>query len=127
RKIVRRNRRKEARLVSNQDYVKTFAVDQTPKEAFDAINNVRGWWGGDFKGSTDKLGGEFTYRYEDLHRSKLKITEFIPNKKVVWLVLEGGPKFTKDHTEWKRTTRMLKIHRTGEKTEIGYTHAGLLP
>ena len=114
-------------MVSNQDYVKTFAVDQTPKEAFDAINNVRGWWGGDFKGSTDKLGSEFTYRYEDLHRSKLKITEFIPKKKVVWLVLEGGPKFTKDHTEWKGTKIMFEISKKGDKTEIRFTHQGLIP
>src|SRR2546425_10486645 len=110
--------------MSNQDYTKTFSVDQTPKEAFDAINNVRGWWGGDIKGSTDNLGGEFTYRYEDFHRSKQKIIEFIPKKKVVWLVLEGGPKFAKDQIERKETRNMFEIFKRGDKRQIRFAHHG---
>jgi len=38
----------------------TISVDQTPNEAFAAINNVRGWWSGEIEGATDKLGAEFT-------------------------------------------------------------------
>jgi hypothetical protein len=29
---------------SAKDYSTTISVDQTPKQIFDAINNVRGWW-----------------------------------------------------------------------------------
>ncbi|MGH2640032.1 MAG: SRPBCC family protein [Rhabdochlamydiaceae bacterium] len=112
--------------MSNQDYKTTFLVDQTPKEAFDAINNVRGWWGG-IEGSTDKLGAEFTYHYEDAHRSKQKIIEFIPNKKVVWLVTSGGPNFTKEKTEWKGTKIMFDVSKEGDKTRVQFTHQGLIP
>ncbi len=112
-----------------QNYTTTITVDQTPEEAFAAINNVRGWWTGDpgVEGSTAKLGDEFTYRYEDVHYSKQKITEFVPGKKVVWLVLDARLNFAKDKTEWKGTKITFEISKKGNQTEIRFTHVGLVP
>ena len=73
--------------MNNQNLTTTFTVDQTPEEAFAAIKNVRGWWSEEIEGNTGEPGDEFTYRYEDVHRCKMKLTEVIPGKKVVWLVL----------------------------------------
>jgi hypothetical protein len=75
--------------MTNANFTTTFMVDRTPEEVFAAINNVRGWWSGNIYGDTDKLGDEFTYRYEDIHRSTQRITESIPGKRVVWRVLDG--------------------------------------
>ena len=113
--------------MNHQDYTTTFTVDQTPEQAFAAINNVRGWWSGEIEGSTDKLGDEFTYRYEDVHRSKQKITELIPGKKVVWHVLDGYLDFTKDKTEWTGTDITFDISKMGDQTEVRFTHVGLVP
>lgn len=113
--------------MNNQNLTFTISVDQTPEEAFAAINNVRGWWSGNIEGSTDKLSDEFTYRYEDVHYSKQKITEFIPDKKVVWHVLDGYLNFTKDKTEWKGTDITFDISKKGDKTEVRFTHVGLVP
>src|SRR2546428_1283834 len=74
--------------MKSQNYSTTFIVDETPEEAFAAINNVRDWWSGNIEGSTNKLGYEWTYRYKDIHYSKQKITELIPGKRVVWHVLD---------------------------------------
>jgi uncharacterized protein YndB with AHSA1/START domain len=105
----------------------TFAVDQTPQEVFAAINNVRGWWSGEIDGRTDKLGEEWTYRYKDVHRSTQKITEFVPGKKVVWHVSDAQLNFVKDKTEWNGTDIVFEIARKGDKTEVRFTHVGLVP
>jgi hypothetical protein len=111
----------------DQDLSFAFVVDQPPQNAFAAINNVRGWWSGEIEGPTDKLGGEFTYRYKDIHYSKHKITELIPGKKVVWLVLDSSLDFIEDKTEWNGTKIAFDIAKKGNQTEVRFTHVGLAP
>ena len=111
----------------SQNYTTTIVVDQTPEEAFAAINNVRGWWTGKIEGKTNKLGEEFTYRYEDIHYSKQKITEFVPGQKVVWHVLDASLNFTEDKAEWKGTDITFEISKKEGKTEVRFTHVGLVP
>jgi hypothetical protein len=113
--------------MKSQNFTATFTVDQTPDEAFAAINNVRGWWSGEIEGSTDKLGEEWTYRYKDIHYSKQRITELTPGKKVVWLVLDGYLNFVADKTEWTGTTITFEISKKADKTEVRFTHLGLVP
>ena len=113
--------------MKNQNYTTTISVNETPKEVFAAINNVRGWWSEEIEGRTDKLGAEFNYHYEDVHRCKLKITEFEPGKKVVWHVLDNYFDFTKDKSEWKNTDIVFEIAKKGNKTEVHFTHVGLMP
>ena len=113
--------------MNNQNFTTTFSVDQTPKEAFDAINNVRGWWSGEIEGATDKLGDEFTYRYKDVHYTKQKLIEIVPDQRVVWLILDAYLNFTKDKTEWKGTKVVFEISKKGKQTEVRFTHQGLVP
>ncbi|HEY0611544.1 MAG TPA: hypothetical protein VGD35_17855 [Chitinophaga sp.] len=75
--------------MTTSDFTTTILVDQTPKEAFNAINNVRGWWSEEIEGSTEKLNDVFNYHFEDIHRCQLKIIEVIPDTKVVWLVMDN--------------------------------------
>ena len=109
------------------DFSTTLLVNQTPKEVFDAINNVRGWWSEEIDGSTNQLNDEFNYHYEDVHRCKMKIIEFIPNEKVVWLVLDNYFKFTQDKSEWIGTKIIFEISRPDDKTQLRFTHLGLVP
>jgi hypothetical protein len=110
-----------------QNFTATISVDQTPQEAFAAINNVRGWWSGEIEGDTDKPGAEFTYRYKDVHRSTQKITELIPGKRVAWHVVASDLSFLKDKSEWNGSDIVFDISRKGSKTEIRFTHVGLVP
>lgn len=109
------------------DFTITILVDQSPKEAFNAINNVRGWWSTAIEGSTDKLNGDFIYHYKDIHYSKIKLIELVPDQKVVWLVLEEYFKFTENKSEWKGTKIIFDISRTDHQTAIQFTHQGLVP
>jgi uncharacterized protein YndB with AHSA1/START domain len=114
-------------MKKNRDFTTTFSVDQTPEEVFEAITNVRGWWSGELDGPTDELGGEFTYRYQELHFSKQKVTELVPGKRVVWLVLDSYLEFIEDKREWNGSRVIFDIARKGDKTEVRFTHAGLVP
>jgi hypothetical protein len=111
--------------MNSKDYTTSFTVDQSPEEVFDAINNVRGWWSGEIDGSTNKVGADFTYRYQDVHRSTQKITELVPGK-VAWHVLDAQLDFVKDKTEWNGTDVVFEITKNGYKTELRFTYAGLV-
>ncbi len=56
--------------MTEKSYTTTFRVHATPEEVYAAINDPRAWWDGEFEGSTDSVGDEFTYRYEDLHTAR---------------------------------------------------------
>jgi hypothetical protein len=113
--------------MENQSFTTTIMVDQTPKEVFNAINNVRGWWSEEIEGNTNKLNDEFKYHYEDIHLAKLKIIEMVPDQKVVWHVIDNYFNFTKDKKEWTDTKIFFEISKQGNKTQLRFTHLGLVP
>ena len=92
-----------------------------PDVAYTAILNVRGWWSGDIEGRTDKVGEEWTYRFEDIHYSKQRVTELVPGKKVVWLVLDSRLSFVKDQSEWNET-RVRSPRRSEGRQDGGHLH-----
>jgi hypothetical protein len=55
------------------------------------------------------------------------VTEFVPGKKVVWHVTDAELTFVKDKTEWIGTDIVFEIARKDGKTELRFTHVGLVP
>jgi hypothetical protein len=113
--------------MNTQDYTASITIDATPQEAFKKINSVTKWWTGDLNGSSQKLNDEFTVRFGDVHMSKQKLVEVIPDKKVVWLVTDSKLNFIEDKSEWTGTKISFELSNRDNKTEIHFTHIGLVP
>lgn len=119
-------KQKPSKMTSN-DFTTSFLVEQTPEEVFDAVNNVRGWWSESVEGKTAGLNEEFLYYYKDVHISKMRIVEFVPGKRVTWLVLDNHFNFIKDTTEWVGTKIVFDISPDENQTRLRFTHQGLVP
>lgn len=113
--------------MENQDFTSTILVDKTVTEAFNAIQNFRGWWSEDIDGETDKLGETFFYHHKDIHLCKIKLIEKIQDQKLVYKVLANEFSFTKDKTEWVNTRIIFDISEEGTQTKVKLTHEGLTP
>ena len=114
-------------MSASPSFTTSFTVPRSPEEVFAAINDVRAWWSGDIEGGTAELGDEFTYRHEHVHVSRQRITESVPGERVVWHVVDGYLDFVEDTAEWTGTDIVFEISRTGDATELRFTHVGLAP
>jgi len=120
-------RTEDEKNMASFNFTTTFFVGQSPHEVFTAINHVRGWWQGEIEGETDKLGAEFSYRSGEFHFSKQKVIEMIPDEKIVWLVTDSRINFVADKEEWKDTKIIFEIKEINNKTQVRFTHVGLVP
>jgi hypothetical protein len=105
----------------------TITVPQTPEQVYDAVLDVGGWWTGEVSGPTAELGQEFTYRYEDKHRSTHRVDELARGQRVVWLTTDADLPFAADPAEWVGTRQVFDIAPVADGTELRFTHEGLVP
>jgi hypothetical protein len=118
--------------MKNNSFTTTLTVDQSPKEVFDAILNVRGWWSGlygeEIKGKTDQLDEEFTFLAgQGVHYAKQRLVALIPEQRIVWLVTDAKLTFVDKTDEWVGTKLIFDIARKGASTIVTFTHEGLTP
>lgn len=113
--------------MQEQHYHITLTVDTPAQQVFESINSVTKWWTENLEGSSQNLDEEFTVRFGEVHMSKQKLVEVVPDKKVVWLVTDSKLNFITDQDEWTNTTIVFEIAKKDGKTEIDFTHIGLVP
>jgi len=113
--------------MENKNLEVTFVVDQPASVVFDAITSVSKWWTENLTGSSKALHDEFTVEFEGMHFSKQRLIEVVPNQKVVWLVTESDLTWIKDKSEWTDTKVVFEVTEHGGKTQLQFTHIGLVP
>lgn len=112
--------------MTKQDYQSAITAAVTPKEAFSTITRVSEWWTAHLDGSSKKTGDIFTVHFGETFVT-FKITEAIPDKKIVWLVTDCNLHWIKDKKEWKNTQMSFDISSENKLTRINFTHTGLVP
>jgi hypothetical protein len=113
--------------MKDQSYTATIEVANTPQDVFDRITDILKWWTKDFEGSSTKLNDEFIICHPGQHYSKQILTEVSPGKKVVWQVTDSDLSWLKDKAEWTGTRMIFELTPEGGKTQVRFTHEGLVP
>jgi len=114
--------------MASKSYTTSIEITQAPKEVFSAIKNVQKWWSKDFEGKSSEQGDEFIINHPDMHYSKQKVVEVVPDKKIVWQVTDSNLNWLKkDKQEWTNTKMVFDINKNGNKTILHFTHDGLVP
>jgi len=52
--------------------------------------------------------------------------EVVPNEKIVWLITDSNLNFVESKNEWSRTKIVFEISEVNKKTQVGFTHLGLV-
>jgi hypothetical protein len=113
-------------MKKNQDFSYLLTVKASAKEAMKKISQVNLWWAKSFKGKAGKLNDEFSVYFADTSVN-FRVSEFIPDTKIIWLVTDCNLDWIKDKKEWKNTEAIWTLTEKGGKTQIDFVHKGLTP
>ncbi len=110
----------------------SFQTSKPAQEVFELLLNIEQWWSGLFnetiKGKSKAVNDEFTFKAGDgAHYSKQKLTELVPDKKIVWLITESELSFLNHPTEWNGTKISFELAKDGKDTKVTFMHEGLVP
>jgi len=112
--------------MANKDFHRAITVNASAEKAIKQISQVNLWWAKNFTGSSEKLNDTFTVRFGETFVDFV-VSEFVPNKKVVWKVTDCNLHWIKAKKEWKDTEVVFELSSEKNKTKIDFTHNGLVP
>ena len=111
---------------TQQDFSYSITVKASAKATMEKISQVGLWWAKDFKGKASKLNDEFSVHFGDTYVN-YRISEVMPDKKIVWLVTDCNLGWINDKKEWKNNEMIWSLTEKDQKTQIDFTHKGMTP
>ncbi len=112
--------------MKNKNFTTTIKVNASAEEALKKINEVKKWWAKKVRGKSEKLHDKFTVDFGTTWVD-FEISELIPNKKVVWKVVDCNLEWIENKKEWNGTDVVFEISEKKNQTQIDFTHVGLIP
>ena len=106
------------------NYTVEIEVARSPDDVFNHVIDLSKWWPEEFEGERIRLNTEFVFRTGDMHYSKNKVVEFVPNKKVVWVTTESIRKT--DNFDWTGTKMIFELTPKGGSTLLKFTYDGVV-
>lgn len=113
--------------IENKNYHRTIIVKASAEEVMKKISRINLWWRKDFSDSAEKLDDKFTVPFGEPSFVDFVVSEFVPNKKVVWKVTDCYLPWFQDKKEWNNTEVVFQLSEENDKTKIDFTHVGLIP
>ena len=112
--------------MKKDNYTASIAVNKKAADVFRKINQVSGWWTENMEGGSNQLNDVFTVHFGETFVN-FKVTEYVPAKKVAWLVTDCYLHWLNDKKEWKGTEVVFDISEQNDMTKVNFTHIGLEP
>lgn len=109
------------------DFTTTATIDRSPAEVFAAILDTRSWWNESIEGSTSSAGDLFGFDVQGLHRTRIRVTDVVPDERVEWHVEDNAFGFVEDQTEWIGNRIVFELDADGDATRLTFTQHGLVP
>lgn len=113
-------------MSTRADYQVVIGAGISASKAYEAISQVNRWWGEDFDGSAKKINDQFRIRFGQTFVD-FKITEAIPEKRIVWTVMDCYLPWQRDKTEWTGTKLVWIVTEHNGASTVEMTHVGLSP
>ena len=113
-------------MKNQQDFSLSLTVKASAQETMKRISQVNLWWAKNFKKQAGKLNDEFSVYFGDTYVD-FRISEFILDRKITWLVTDCNLHWIKDKKEWNDTQVIWSLAEKDGKTKIDFVHKGLTP
>ena len=113
--------------MKEQDYQSSFTANVSPREALEKISRVSERWSKNLEGKSQKPNDVFTVRFRSGDMYKAKVSEMLPDTKIIWEFIDAYQGWVKNPTEWVGTKIIWEVTPQKDSVEVKMTHAGLVP
>jgi hypothetical protein len=109
------------------DFSISTVIAGSSAEVFAAVLDAKGWWNEAIDGPTARVGDEFGFEVEGLHRTRIRVTDVSPDRRIEWLVVDNHFGFVTDQSEWVGDRMVFDLVPVDDGTEVTFTQFGLVP